>query len=343
MKYFTLILSGKRFELNHFKWTSILIFLCYSFQNLQAQDTLPKFSAVGRGSDKFIISWTNPFDSVSQISIQRSYDSIKNFKTILTVPDPLLKQNGFVDAKSPYVKPFYRLFVVLSDGNYFFTQSQRPRLEPLWVVEKPLPVIEKKDTVRIEKKPSEREVVISKEKDVSVKESKIPTIQNESIQAGAIATLKPFSDPGKIAPPPPPLKLYYVKKQDSIVAQLTEWEFPKFRDSIFKRTKDTLVFKYADTLFIKPMVPKEVYKISKFVYVDSDGNIAIQLLAAPQKTYSVKFYEEKGGALFEIKKVAEPFLILDKTNFLKAGWYRFELYEEGKLIEKNKFILSKEF
>jgi hypothetical protein len=47
--------------------------------------------------------------------------------------------------------------------------------------------------------------------------------------------------------------------------------------------------------------------------------------------------------LFEIKNIRQSGLTLDKTNFLRAGWFNFELYNEEKLVEKNKFYLAREF
>jgi hypothetical protein len=47
--------------------------------------------------------------------------------------------------------------------------------------------------------------------------------------------------------------------------------------------------------------------------------------------------------LFELKNINEPALTLDKTNFLHSGWFKFELYNDEKLVEKNKFYLAKEF
>jgi hypothetical protein len=57
----------------------------------------------------------------------------------------------------------------------------------------------------------------------------------------------------------------------------------------------------------------------------------------------VKFFEENGNPIFEIQHIREPQLILDKSNFLHAGWFFFELYEDEKLKEKSKFFLSKDF
>ena len=105
------------------KLKAVILFLLAGTTLSFAQDTLPGFSALTRGNDKVIISWTNKYPATTQISIQRSKDSTKNFKTILTVPDPKVLQNGFVDAKADTAFMFYRLFIVLDSGKYLHTKS----------------------------------------------------------------------------------------------------------------------------------------------------------------------------------------------------------------------------
>src|SRR5579859_3045051 len=106
----------------------ILLLSCFlsSVYNSNAQDTLPSFSATTRGNGKVIVSWRNQYQQVTQISIQRSSDSLKNFTTLLTVPDPHLPENGAVDNRAPHPNFYYRLFIVLDNGKYLFTHSQRP-------------------------------------------------------------------------------------------------------------------------------------------------------------------------------------------------------------------------
>jgi hypothetical protein len=91
----------------------------------QAQDTLPKFSVKNVGNNRIVIDWTNTFEDIRQISIQRSTDSLKNFKTLLTVPDPSLPQNGYADAKGGE-RMFYRLYILLDKGSFLFSNSKRP-------------------------------------------------------------------------------------------------------------------------------------------------------------------------------------------------------------------------
>ncbi|MEZ2445181.1 hypothetical protein AB6805_25855 [Chitinophaga sp. RCC_12] len=78
---------------------------------------------------------------------------------------------------------------------------------------------------------------------------------------------------------------------------------------------------------------------SNYIYTTADGNINIKLPDAPQKKYSIKFYESNGTFLFDIDQVKGPSLILEKAIFMHAGWFNFEIFEEGKLKEKwNLFI-----
>ena len=89
----------------------------------------------------------------------------------------------------------------------------------------------------------------------------------------------------------------------------------------------------------KEEVVKVVWHPSNYIYTTADGNINIKLPDAATKDYSVKFFEADGSFLFEVKQVKEPFLILEKAIFLHAGWFNFEIMENGKTYEKwNLFI-----
>jgi len=97
--------------------------------NISAQDTLPNFSARNAGNNRMIIGWVNNFQDVRQISIQRSFDSAKNYKTILTVADPKAVQNGFADTKAPNDHMWYRIFYVLDAGKFYFTAAKKPVID----------------------------------------------------------------------------------------------------------------------------------------------------------------------------------------------------------------------
>lgn len=295
---------------------AVVLLIRFSLSAL-AQDTLPNFTVTTRGANKIFISWTNTYDSVSQISIQRSTDSTKNFKTILTVPDPKVLQNGFVDAKAQTPFMFYRLFIVMEGGKYLFSKSERPFWDTAKKAQQPVEVANGNGNKRV------------------VFTEAVPDNQAEQLKS----TIKKEVSEKVVAVP----RMYVLKKGDSIIGSVAERDFRKLYDSIVRKTKDTLVFKAVDTILLKAFVPKVVYRPSQYVYTERDGNIAIALVDAPKKHYSIKFFEENQTELFEIKHVKASFLTLDKANFLRAGWFWFELYEEGKLKEKHRFYIPKDF
>jgi hypothetical protein len=221
---------------------------------LHAQDTLPKFSARNVGNKRIIIEWVNTFQNVTQISIQRSTDSLKNYKTILTVPDPTNPQNGFADTKADNDRMFYRLYILLERGVYLFSNAKRP----VW------------DTAVAEKKLNG---VTGKPNVI------IPAINGDSTSA--------------------------IKSPN------------------------------------KPRI--EAWTPSKFVFTGNDGYIRISLPADPEKKYNIKFFTFDDRPIFELKDIRERSFKLDKTSFYRSGWFKFELYEDGELKEKNKFFLPKEF
>ena len=92
---------------------------------------------------------------------------------------------------------------------------------------------------------------------------------------------------------------------------------------------------------VKPVAPKG-YVPSKFVYTGKDNNVTISLPDAASKKYVVKIFDENDNLVFEINKITEPFLIVERVNFLHSGWFYFQLLENGGLKEKHKFFIAKD-
>jgi hypothetical protein len=81
---------------------------------------------------------------------------------------------------------------------------------------------------------------------------------------------------------------------------------------------------------------------SKWVYTARDNNVIIHLPEAASKKYTANFLDESGKTIFELTNLKEEYLIIEKVNFARSGWYNFELYDNGKLVEKNRFFIPKD-
>lgn len=82
------------------------------------------------------------------------------------------------------------------------------------------------------------------------------------------------------------------------------------------------------------------YGPSIYVYTNADGNVNISLANAKTHHYEIRFFDSENNFLFDLRNIENPLLILDKSNFLRSGWYHYELFDNDKLVEKWKFYIG---
>ncbi|MBU3715131.1 MAG: hypothetical protein FGM46_09335, partial [Ferruginibacter sp.] len=115
--------------------------------DVHAQKMLPEIS-VKNINDKIIVSWMHNYrKKISDIFIQRSYDSLKNFTTIGTVLIPENQENGYPDNNPPYNRMYYRVSIVFEGGTYVTGPSTRP------VKNISVPIEEEKAEEKVEEQP----------------------------------------------------------------------------------------------------------------------------------------------------------------------------------------------
>jgi hypothetical protein len=204
-----------------------------------AQNTLPDIS-VKSMDGKVIISWKNDYGAaVSNINIQRSTDSLKNFATFTSVLNPSSDENGVVDQKPLNNKMYYRVFVAFEGGSYLFSKSY-----------------------------------------------------------------------------------HAIPDTSTIIAPLSFLTI----DSTEKLSKKLPVTK-------KP----------RAIYIGKDNNVIMNLPDALTHKYSIKFYNDTDKQIFKIDKIINPYLILDKANFIHSGWFHYQLYDADLPTENNTFFIPKDF
>ncbi len=240
----------------------ILVSISLLQLNSYSQDSLPAI-VVKNINGQIIISWKNSYAvPVTNISIQRSYDTLKNYSTIGSVLSPMNRENGYADTKPPYNKMYYRLFISFEGGKYVFSSVQRP--------------------------------------------------------------IKEF-----IPPPPPPSPVEFALE-------------PTVVDS--SRKNHSLILpapiKFDEDHSIKVVVSGSI--AVRHIYIGKENNIIINIPDAGRKKYSLLIYNSTNQLIFTVKKITEPYLTLERTNFLHAGWFRYELMEGGKLTEQNNFYVFKD-
>ena len=88
-------------------------------------------------------------------------------------------------------------------------------------------------------------------------------------------------------------------------------------------------------------IPNSLLSPSVFMLVNPDGNLQLALPSDRAANYRIQFYLPDGAPFFQVSRVKDPFLIIDKVNFLKSGWFEFEVYESERLRERKRIFIPK--
>jgi hypothetical protein len=137
--------------------------------------------------------------------------------------------------------------------------------------------------------------------------------------------------------------LIVIHDDDTVIAQLNYDGYKRFRDSIVNYTRDTLYSLTDADVLIRYYNNNIRWIPSTHIFTTTDGYVQVYLTDALQKNYHLRFYDEFHKLLFTIQHIPEPQFLLDKTDFLHAGWFYFELLEDNKVRERNKFYIPKDF
>jgi hypothetical protein len=319
----------------------LIIISCFSFSTIYAQLALPDFQVTELTESKVRVYWKNSFSNCTQITIQKSYDSLKYFRTIFSSLSPELPENAFVDNDYlPELKNYYRILYVTDDGNYAFTVSKRPVMPKNAVSHNIL--IQTKDPIKLNRLITINEPYVSKKDSSNIKRSDVDSVSIEPNY-----DIKPkihLLDSIKVsALPQKKIYLIYYRQVDSLYKILDEPSLNKFKDSIINKTKDTL-YAYENDIFVwKKFIPDPIWQPSEYIYTATKGYVVIQTPLYKKHKYKLIIYDDENKEVLRIKHVKSDYLMLEKSNFIKAGWYYFELFEDEKLKEKNKFQLVADF
>ena len=78
-----------------------------------------------------------------------------------------------------------------------------------------------------------------------------------------------------------------------------------------------------------------------YVHRNANGDLVITVPRNTTGRYKIRFFDEHGTLLFEIRQIRDPLLIVEKYNFEHAGQFFYELYRDAVLIEKMSFSIRR--
>jgi hypothetical protein len=93
---------------------------------------------------------------------------------------------------------------------------------------------------------------------------------------------------------------------------------------------------------IEDNINENIFTPSGLIFTNNEGNLIIALPDANKKKFSLRVFKEDGTPMFHMRNIREPQLLIDRSNFLHSGWFKYDLYEDERLREQNKFFIPPE-
>lgn len=287
-----------------------------------AQPTLPDI-AVSKDKGINVISWDCQYDGIKSIAVQRSSDSVYNYKTIGYVASLKKGVQAFIDGHPNPGKNFYRLYIVFNSQLTWYSNRARMIVDSADIRNKR--VLPPNDSLQ--------KLVPTL---VFRSEPAVTTTTKPATTNTATATKPATTPPGRSVTPSTAIEKL---NGNTGIA-------PIHNDSL------SLDLSLAP-VNVPPPPPKITIEIpetpedegfsfvqSQYVYTDPfTGHVTIDLPDSKKHYYMLTFKNSEGKKVMVIEKINEDKVILDKHNFNKKGIYDFELKRDHKPFENGKISI----
>lgn len=280
----------------------ILSFLIGSAYGVQAQ--APQLPDIIAASDKGVnvLSWDCQYEGLKSIAVQRSSDSVFNYKTVGFVKNLKKGQQAFIDGHPQAGNNWYRLYIAFSSDLTWYSNTIKVYIDSATLLAKS--VIPPNDS--LQKYASS--VQISPE-DVIASSTAPPPSSPAAAAAANNANSAPTTviagrtvatniTNNNTAAPKPKLNLNLPKDED--VNQFT---------------------------YIK----------SKHVFTNPfTGHVALELPDDLREPYAIKFFKQgdERTPVLDIPRIRKTKVIIDKHNFQGKGVYKFILFKGPNKLEE---------
>lgn len=130
--------------------------------------------------------------------------------------------------------------------------------------------------------------------------------------------------------------LMHISIQGKLIRSIPFQHFKEWKDSVSRNPRITIVAKGPGEIDLIKEADNPINNATGKISINTDGHIEIRLGSAVMDyQYRLLFKDSKGLIVLQLDNIASPILVLEKTNFIQAGSYHYELYENQHLIEKN--------
>ncbi|MBA3829456.1 MAG: hypothetical protein H0X33_11010 [Taibaiella sp.] len=286
----------------------LLLALLITFSTtVYAQPKLPDIAA-GMQQGLIILTWDCQYDGIKSIAMQRSSDSLHNYSTVGYVRATKKGLQAFVDGHPLPGNNWYQLYILFGSGLTWNSNRLRIHVDSSVLLNQTM-VLPPNDSLQ--------KILITTEPSNQPVKSRSGIVVNIDSNGSGMQETKGGTQ----------------INMDAIKTTASSNSFPDAMKTTTSSEpgKSIRISIESEPLQLNPYS----YIKSKYVYTNPlTGHINLDVPYIKEHHYAVKFYDEKNNLIFDVPRLMESPVIIDKRNFQRKGLYRFELIRDRSEFER---------
>lgn len=114
----------------------------------------------------------------------------------------------------------------------------------------------------------------------------------------------------------------------------------KLIESVISTMEDTIQTRFKISIITENINLVNNLSPNPFLFVNKENNLMLVLPETNKRRFHLQVWRADGQTIFHMKNIKESQLLIDKSNFIYSGWFKYEISEADRVKEKGKFFIN---
>ncbi|MEY2595326.1 MAG: hypothetical protein RI965_598 [Bacteroidota bacterium] len=111
-------------------------------------------------------------------------------------------------------------------------------------------------------------------------------------------------------------------------------------ESVLPIKENNTTTNFSINLFTEKVIQESKLTTNPYLYVSKDNNLMLIIPETHKRKFQLQVWREDGTHIFSMKNIKDAQLLIDKSNFIYSGWFKYEISEGEQLKERGKFLIQ---
>lgn len=140
----------------------------------------------------------------------------------------------------------------------------------------------------------------------------------------------------------PDINEVLVKKTTTVKLIDTIEQLPKKEliESVLPMKENSSTTNFSINLYTEKLEVENKLTTNPYLFVSKENNLMLIIPENHKRKFQLQVWKEDGTHIFTIKNIKDAQLLIDKSNFIYSGWFKYEISEGEQLKERGRFLIQ---